>query len=274
MGEVEFPGGEVELARFWRSAGRSLKAVWLFGYAALEVMVKRPATREARAEWLHQFCARVVRRMDIRLEVTGRYPERGALISNHIGYLDIMAFAALHRCVFVSKLELLHVPVLGWMTTMAGTVYVDRGHGGSAARAKSRMQEAFDEGLTVVFFPEGTTSDGSTVLEFRSGLLAQTLEAKQPVTAAYVRYRLDGDMNKDNGPDVTVGDDVCFWGEDAKLFRHVFRLVGLRGVVVEVKIADEPIKFSSDTLHRKQAAEEAREAVMQLGGVRAEQTVS
>jgi lyso-ornithine lipid O-acyltransferase len=255
--------GEVELARLWRSVGRSLKAAGMFGYASVELAVKRPATRTERAEWLHRFCARVLQGMDVRVEVTGRYPESGALISNHIGYLDIMAYGALHRCVFVSKMEMLDEPVLGWMTKMAGTVFVERGRGGSAVQAKSGMQAAFDAGLPVVFFPEGTTSDGSAVLEFRSGLLGQTLEAKQPVTAAFVRYRLD----EENGAEAKVGDDVCFWGEDAQLFRHVFRLVGLRGVVVEVKIADGPIQFSSDTLHRKEAADEAREAVMRLGGV-------
>jgi 1-acyl-sn-glycerol-3-phosphate acyltransferase len=240
----------------------SLKAAGMFGYASVELMVRPPATREARAEWLHKFCARVVQSFDIRVEVTGRYPERGALISNHLGYLDIMAFAALHRCVFVSKVEMLDEPVVGWMTKMAGTVFVERGRGGSATQAKGGMQAAFDAGLPVVFFPEGTTSDGSAVLDFRSGLLAQTLQAKQPVTAAYVRYRLD----KGNGPDVAVENDVCFWGDDAKLFRHVFRLVGLRGIVIEVKIADAAIEFSSDMLHRKRAAAEAREAVVRLGG--------
>jgi lyso-ornithine lipid O-acyltransferase len=85
-----------------------------------------------------------------------------------------------------------------------------------------------------------------------------------------VRYRLD----EENGPDVSVEEDVCFWGDDANLFRHVFRLVGLRGIVVDVKIADGPIQFSSETLHRKEAADEARDAVMRVGGMRGEEAVS
>ena len=70
------------------------------------------------------------------------------------------------------------VPVLGWMTTMAGTVYVARGHGGSAAKARSGMQAAADAGLPVVFFPEGTTTNGSELLKFHSGLLAQAMEER------------------------------------------------------------------------------------------------
>ena len=56
---------------------------------------------------------------------------------------------------------------------MAGTVYVARGHGGSALKAREGMESALNAGLPVVFFPEGTTSDGSGLLKFHGGLLAQ-----------------------------------------------------------------------------------------------------
>jgi 1-acyl-sn-glycerol-3-phosphate acyltransferase len=144
------------------------------------------------------------------------------------------------------------------MTTMAGTVYVDRGRGGSAERAKDGMQAAADAGLPLVFFPEGTTSLGDTVLSFRSGLLAQAIEAHQPITAAHVRYRL----TEDNGPQATLAD-VCFW-DDTMLAKHIFRLMALRGIEVELRFAESPIAFSEDINHRKIAAEEARAAVMQL----------
>jgi len=227
-------------------------------------MVKRPATREQRAEWLHQFCGRAVRGMGIAMKAQGRFPERGALVSNHMGYLDIMVFAALHRVVFVSKAELKAVPLLGWMTTMAGTVYVERGRGGSALRARDGIRAAAEAGVPVVFFPEGTTSDGSTVMKFHSGILAQVLEAEEPVTAAYVRYRL----TEDNRPGVTIESDVCYWGDEVRLFPHIFWLVSLRGIEVEVRIADAPIEFSGGVGRRKRAAAEARAAVMAVGGVR------
>ena len=73
-----------------------------------------------------------MRSMGIAVRCQGTFPERGVVISNHLGYLDIIAFAALHPCVFVAKSEIRRWPLLGWMTTMAGTVYVERGRGGSA----------------------------------------------------------------------------------------------------------------------------------------------
>ena len=63
-------------------------------------------------------------------------------------------------------------------------------------------------GVPVLFYPEGTTSNGSGLLPFHSGLLAQALAADEPITAAHINYTLAAG----NG-DATVEDDVCFWGD-------------------------------------------------------------
>jgi 1-acyl-sn-glycerol-3-phosphate acyltransferase len=248
---------------FFRAAWRSVRLVGMFIVAGTELAVKRPATREARADWLHRFCARAMRGLGIKIGVMGVFPERGAVISNHLSYLDIVVFAAVHPCVFVSKAEITGWPVVGWMTTMSGTVYVERGHGGSAMRARKGMQEAVDAGLPVVFFPEGTTSNGNGLLKFHSGLLSQVIDAGSPVTAAHLSYSL----MEENGAGVSVTDDVCYWG-DRDMLLHVFKFLGLRGVRAEVRFAGEPIVFSSDDLHRKKAAVEARSAVEALGDMR------
>ena len=232
-------------------------------------MVKRPATREARADWLHRFCAAALEGLEIDVGVVGSFPEHGAVISNHLSYVDIVVFAAVHPCVFVSKAEIEAWPIVGWMTTMSGTVYVARGHGGSAMRARRGMQAAVDAGLAVVFFPEGTTTNGSGLLKFHSGLLAQAMQSGAPITAAHIQYSL----TEENEPDVSVADDVCYWG-DAKMLPHIFKLLGLRGVRVEVRFAEQPIAFSTNVTHRKQAAVEARAAVASLGDVREHKVVT
>jgi 1-acyl-sn-glycerol-3-phosphate acyltransferase len=244
---------------FFRAAWRSVRLAGMFAVAGTELVVKRPATREERADWLHRFCARGLRGMGIEISVEGVFSGRGAVIANHLSYLDIVVFASLHPCVFVSKEEVRRWPVVGWMTTMSGTVYVARGHGGSAMRARKGMQAALDAGLPVVFFPEGTTSNGSQLLKFHSGLLSQVIAGGAPVTAAYLRYS----FVEDNGPDVSVPNDVCYWG-DRSMLAHIFKFLGLYGVRAEIRFAEEPIAFSSDGLHRKMAAVEARSAVAAL----------
>ena len=238
---------------FGRSVGRSLKLAAIFAYATLLLIAKHPSTRQQRAEWLHQFCVRAIRWMGMAVRRQGPFPERGVVVANHLGYLDVIAFAALHRCVFIGKSEVRRWPLLGWMATMAGTLYVQRGSG-----AKKGMRAASDAGIPLVFFPEGTTSLGDKVLLFHSGLLAQAMEAGQPITAAHIRYRL----TEDNGPYLSLAD-VCFW-DDTLFARHIFRLLALRGIEVELRFAESPIAFSPAAADRRIAAQEARAAVLQL----------
>ena len=251
------PGGPVAVVR---SLLRSMKLAGYFFRFGTELLIVRPRDRMARADWLHRFCATALRGLGVRLTVEGVFPPRGAVISNHLSYLDIIVFAAIHPCVFCSKAEIEDWPLLGWMTTMSGTVYVDRGRGGSAIAAKQGMQAAADAGLPVVFFPEGTTTNGRAMLPFHSGLLAQAMAVDEPISAAFLSYRLEAD----NGPRVSVEDDVCFWG-DTPMLPHIFRFLGLRGVHATVRFAAGPIQFSQAKLHRKLAAVEARNAVIALG---------
>jgi lyso-ornithine lipid O-acyltransferase len=251
------------MLRFVRSCYRILLLVSLFAYGVLSLLIRRPRTRAGRAEWLHHFSILLLRSLGITALQRGTYPASGAVISNHMGYLDIITFAALHRCVFVAKSDIASWPVIGWMTTMSGTVYVERGRGGSAQRAQADLAAVSQENVPIVFFPEGTSSDGSAVLPFRSGLLANCLAAGQSITAACVRYRL----TRDNGPGVAIGTSVAYW-DDTPLPLHIFRLLGLRGIEIEVTFSDAPIAFSPAALSdRHIAAAEARTAVLQLRGV-------
>jgi 1-acyl-sn-glycerol-3-phosphate acyltransferase len=245
---------------------RSVKLAGYFVRFGAELLLTRPQTRQARAAWLHRFCSTALRGLGLKLSVEGEFPARGALISNHCSYIDIVVFAALSPCVFCSKAEIEEIPVIGWMTTMSGTIYVERGRGGSALKARGGMKAAADAGLPVVFFPEGTTTNGTELLPFHSGLLAMAMDVDEPVTAAFLHYALDDD----NGPGITAQDDVCWWGE-RDMWAHVFRFLGLKGAHATVRFGDGPIRFTSDVLHRKAAAVEARSAMLQLaGGVLAE----
>lgn len=246
------------LLGFIRSTLGMLKLGGVLLYACVELLVKRPSTRLDQAVWLHRLCRRAIRIFGVEVRTLGHFPERGVLIANHLSYLDIVVLASLSPCVFVSKSEIEAWPVLGWMTTRSGTVYVDRGRRSSAKQAGSGMQAVTEAGLPVVLFPEGTTSNGDTILKFHSGLLATAAAAEQPVTAAYLRYSLTGA----NG-DSTASDDVAFWGEHP-MTSHVFRFLALRDVRAEVIIAEAPIRFSTGITSRKLFAVEARHAVCLL----------
>jgi len=246
---------------FFRKLYHAIYIALIFAYSMLEAAIQRPHTRAARAAWLSRLCRRLMRSMNMTVTTIGPVPTHGAVISNHLSYTDILLHSAARPCVYVAKSELRHTPVLGWCSMMAGTVYVSRGSGGSAAAAGEQMAAGFRDGLPITFFPEGTTGVGDEpVMSFRSGLLAQSIAAGAPITAAFVRYEL---APIDVAAGKTVRDDVA-WGA-VSLPHHMANFFGLHTLHGTIEFAAQPIAFSEAALtDRKLAAAEAREAVRAL----------
>ncbi len=246
---------------FWHKLVRGLKVVAAFGVSLTELVVRRPQTRPARAAWLTKFCHRVLRAAGVTWSVSGPVPQGGAVITNHLTYVDILVHAALRPCVFVSAIETRKMPLIGWISMMAGTVYVTRGAGGSAAKAAGGMADGFRDRLPVVFFPEGGTGLGDEpVLPLHTGLLNAAMEAGAPVTAGFLRYQL---TEKDIASGRSTRADV-HWGKQS-LPAHLWNFFALQAVHAHFHFANGPLVFSTAALaDRKVAAEEARTVLVQL----------
>lgn len=246
---------------FFRKLVKGTRVVWAFAYSLAGLVLKRPKTRQERAAWLTRFCRRVLDAAGVSWRARGPVPARGAIISNHLSYLDILVHASLRPCVFVSAIETRRMPLIGWISMMAGTVYVTRGAGGSAAQAAGGMAEGFRDGLPVVFFPEGGTGVGDVpLLPLHSGLLANAIEENAPVFPGFLRYFVSP---ADRAEGRTPRDDVA-WG-DQSLPAHIWNLLGLHAVVGEITFAPTPIPFSMEARNdRKLAADEARNAILAL----------
>ncbi len=245
----------------FRKLFRGAKVVWAFAYSLMELLITRPHTRPDRAAWLSGLCRRILRAVDITWTVSGPIPMQGAVISNHLTYVDILLHSAMRPCVFISAIEVRRMPVFGWMSMMAGTVYVKRGVGGSAAKAAGGMAEGFRDGLPIVFFPEGGTGVGDVpLLPLHSGLLSNALEEGATVTPGFIRYEIDPE---DAAAGKTARDDIA-WG-DQTLPAHLWNLLGLRPFQGHVTFAPAPIPFSPAAYaNRKLAATEARDAILPL----------
>jgi 1-acyl-sn-glycerol-3-phosphate acyltransferase len=201
--------------------------------------IRRPKWGAQGAVWIHGWCGRIVRVLGFRCEVEGRIPVGGAVVSNHLSYLDILLYSSVQPFVMVAKTEVRGWPLLGWLTAQAGTVYVERGGGPTTyPRVNAAMAEAYRSGLPVLFFPEGTTTDGAGVLPFRRGLFHSVLDNGVSLRTAALRYRLESDWV--NG-EATVGEDVCWWGEMG-FTPHIFGLLGLRGLRAQIRFGEEIVE--------------------------------
>ncbi len=220
--------------------------------ATVDGRMRRPRVGAEGAVWIHGWCRRIVGALGIECSVSGRWPSSGAVVSNHLSYLDILLYSAVRPFVMVSKREVRGWPLLGWLTAQAGTVYVERGGGpGRHAEVNGWMAEAYATGLPVLFFPEGTTTDGSAVLPFRRGLFHSVLNGGIPLRTAALRFGLEGTGS--------VANDVCYWGE-MEFAPHLFTFLGLEGVRAEIAFGDEVVERQD----RFVLAEAARAGVTEL----------
>jgi lyso-ornithine lipid O-acyltransferase len=224
---------------------RSLqRGLWIFALllaANLDFRLRRPRTGAEGAIRIQAWCRRLIAAMDLSVRITGPLPQAGAVVSNHLSYLDILLYSAIRPFVMVAKREVRSWPLLGWLTAQAGTVYVERGgHPSTYPAVNQAMAEAYRTGLPVLFFPEGTTTNASEILPFRRGLFHSILDNAVPLRTAALRYALDEAHATDNG-NATVADHVCWWG-DAYLGPHLFRCLGLRGLRAEIHFDAPPIE--------------------------------
>ena len=213
-------------------------------------------SEQTRIEVLHRWSVRTLRRMAVSIQVSGSPAGGGLIASNHLSYLDIMVYSAIAPCAFVSKREVRSWPGVGWIATLAGTIYVDRSRRSETHTVQPEIQSALASGLRLFLFPEGTSTDGSRVLRFHSSLFPPAVDLQAQVSAAAISYSL---------PDGNPGTDACYWGE-MTLFPHLIKLLTKHSVTATVKFSPEAFRFAD----RKQAAREMQEKVEQLRQVTAE----
>src|SRR6266404_2655913 len=189
----------VTVRAFWLASEMVLA---LGRFAALIIRQGGIPDRVARTRWLQGVCRRTLRVFNASLHVTGPIPSSGLLVCNHLSYLDILVLGATTPCVFVSKCEVRRWPAFGWFASLAGTLFLRREKRSDVARMTLEMGRVLDEGELVVLFPEGTSSDGSKVLPFKSSLLEPATGQPHAVSAGFIEYALN---------DGEVAEEVCYW---------------------------------------------------------------
>jgi 1-acyl-sn-glycerol-3-phosphate acyltransferase len=152
-----------------------------------------PAARNRlKRRWSRQLLARLGVRVEFRSDgeaCTGLpLPVSGLLVSNHVSFIDIFVINAVLPATFVSKDDVAHWPLIGWLCRGAGTLFMARGSRRAAHLAQQQMLAALAGGQRMAIFPEGTSSDGRQVLAFHAALFQAAIEAGQPVHALALRY--------------------------------------------------------------------------------------
>lgn len=194
----------------------------------------RPDSLQRRAQWLHESAVMVMKHLGIPLKITGTAPASGLLVANHLSYFDIVTFGAALPCYLVSKAQISRWPLFGTLARAGGTIFVDRSSRASAEEVTDIISERLKGPVPVLFFPEGTSTDGTQLLRFHSRFYTPAVDMAIPVTAASVRYVFD---------DGTPEREICWYGDDA-FVPHVWKMLGAGDFSVEIQFG-EPRVYSS-----------------------------
>lgn len=138
-------------------------------------------------------------------------------IANHVSWIDILALAGASGTAFVAKHELGQAPVVGWLSRLNRTVFVQRENRLGVAEQINALREALEDNWSITVFPEGTTTDGRSLLPFKTSMLS-VLEPPPPgvlVQPVLIDY----------GP---VGEEIGWIGEESGL-NNARRILARKG---------------------------------------------
>jgi 1-acyl-sn-glycerol-3-phosphate acyltransferase len=196
---------------------------------------------------VQRWSRRLLKHLRIRVLVDGNLPTPDqlpvVLTSNHVSWVDIFAIHAVHPVRFVSKSEVRQWPVFGWLAAKTGTLFLVRASSRQTVEVGRQMVLALSQGDCLGLFPESTTSDGTTILPFRSAMLQAAVACQSSVLPVALRYRLnDGSPN----PHVPFVGDMTF-------IQSLAKVLTAPPSRVEIRIG-EPV--NPEGLHRRDLARE------------------
>ncbi|RPI76840.1 MAG: 1-acyl-sn-glycerol-3-phosphate acyltransferase [Desulfobacteraceae bacterium] len=205
------------------------------------------------------YCRIALRILGIHLQVrrSNGIPthSRTLYVCNHYSYLDILLIASVFPAHFISSREVEEMFFLGLMCKCGGSLFVERRNRQRISADIAAVSETIADGRPVLLFPEGTSSDGSSLLPFKVSLFAAVEQSDVQIVPLYLRYnRIDGQ------PFATQNHaKVCYYG-DMTFFPHLKQLIAVRSVSATLSVL-EPIPAVSYS--RKEIAGMARAQMMQ-----------
>ena len=141
--------------------------------------------------------------LNVKLTVEGSPPSQRLsntmFVSNHISWLDIYALNSVHPVRFIAKSEVARWPILGWLAKQANTIFIERARKKDAQRITIEATESLKNGDCLCYFPEGTTTNGTELLPFKSSLIQAAINTHGDVWPLAIYY-----PNQDGSPNTRM----------------------------------------------------------------------
>jgi 1-acyl-sn-glycerol-3-phosphate acyltransferase len=174
--------------------------------------------------------------------------DRCMLVLNHISWLDIFVINARSPATFIAKSEIRSWPVVGWLCTLVGTLYIARGRPSAARQASRAIVAGLERGVLIAVFPEGTTTFGRSLEPFHPALFQPALDAAATLQPIALRY-LDAAGRH---------TDAAGYVGETSFLETVWTIVSTRHIVAELDLL-APISVRHQT--RRSLAEKTEAAI-------------
>lgn len=188
------------LIQYYRIARIIIHTIVGLMLAAIALPFTSKKNKLALIQW---WCKGLLDAFNIKVIVIGNVPPlhiQGAmLIANHVSWADIHVLNSLVRLRFIAKSEIKNWPIFGYLVQKANTLFIDRSKRQEAGRIVEITTSSLKAGDNLCFFPEGTTSDGTQLLPFKSSVLQAAINANATIWPVAIRY-----LNSQGAPDTRM----------------------------------------------------------------------
>lgn len=188
------------------------------------------AGKPSKARLIKWWCKYLLVAFNLRVTSSGHIPAADAqlsntmFIANHISWSDIHALNSIAPVRFIAKSEIKNWPVFGYLVGSANTLFIDRSKRRDAKRTIDIATHSLQSGDNLCLFPEGTTTDGTSMKPFKSSLIQAAIQAETTIRPVAIRYPL---------PNGGVNIDVAYAGETT-MAESMQRILSQKQPVVEL----------------------------------------
>lgn len=208
------------------------KIIALFTWLALVVIFSIPyhftgwRGRKKISQLQRLYMRGAARIIGLRIKFHGEIPDvsSGLVVSNHLGYIDIVAHGTIFPFRFTSTTVIAKWPVLGQIIALSHPVWINRTSKPAARKALRDFAKTMRRGMYLIVYPEGTSTDGKGgILPFKSTSFEAATFGDLPVVPILTSYR-----------EVSSKPTVCWYG-DMTLMPHLWQVLTLPKIEADVR---------------------------------------
>lgn len=201
-------------------------------FAVLKCAIFPLLPLKIRKKMVQSWCIRLLRILKVKVIIHGDPSVLfGAkpylLVANHVSWLDIHIINSIRPVIFVAKADVSKWPIFGYLASMLGTIFLQREKLSDIKRVIQLMKEKLTHQEVVAIFPEGTSTDGKSVLPFKSNLFEAAHQAQVDVLPIMIKYTENNQYS----------DRAAFIG-DMELVDSIKNILKGNNLVVHIHLSD------------------------------------